>query len=159
MAIIIVWVATLLGAIIGGFQFLNAMLLATSAPQQAAGAAMALCWVVIPYVFSRAIEGMVNARWRIDMLEALGKLAADANLKEGFSSMWKQLDAARTGNATPSPAKPQEDDRIPVYKSYADVPPMKVPVEAGKCPDCGVRRYQDQQVCPKCYSTKPTTFT
>lgn len=157
MAIIIVWVATLLGAIIGGFQFLNAMLLATSAPQQAAGAAMALCWVVIPYVFSRAIEGMVNARWRIDMLEALGRLATDANLKEGFSSMWKQMDAARTGNTAASSAKPA-DDMIPVYKTFAEVPPMKLPAEAGKCPDCGVRRYQDQQVCPKCQSTKPVVF-
>jgi hypothetical protein len=32
---------------------------ATSAPQQAAAAAMTLAWVVIPYVLTRSIEGLL----------------------------------------------------------------------------------------------------
>ena len=34
---------------------------AESAPQQAAAAAMTLAWVVIPYVFTRAMEGLFPA--------------------------------------------------------------------------------------------------
>lgn len=44
------------GAFIGGFEFFSAMTKAQSAPQQAAGAAMALCWAVLPYVLARAVQ-------------------------------------------------------------------------------------------------------
>lgn len=50
------YVLTILGTVIGGFTFFNALLVADSAPQQAAGAAMAIAWAVLPYCFARAIE-------------------------------------------------------------------------------------------------------
>jgi hypothetical protein len=58
-----VWILPLLGSLFAGFQFLDALLSPMSAPQQAAAAAMALCWAVPPYVFARAVEGLVSA-WR-----------------------------------------------------------------------------------------------
>jgi hypothetical protein len=53
-----VWILPPLGSVIAGFEFLNSLIAATSAPQQAAGAAMAMCWAVLPYVFARAVEGL-----------------------------------------------------------------------------------------------------
>jgi hypothetical protein len=52
---IILWIVTILGALVG---FAQMMMLesATGAPQQAAGAAMAVASAVIPYVFARAVE-------------------------------------------------------------------------------------------------------
>ncbi|MDM7987255.1 MAG: hypothetical protein QUS13_07980 [Smithella sp.] len=52
---IILWVITILGALMG---FAQLMMLesATGAPQQAAGAAMAVASAVVPYVFARAVE-------------------------------------------------------------------------------------------------------
>lgn len=47
---------TLIGSLIGGWELLNTMAFAESAPQQAAGAAMALAWAVLPYCFARAVE-------------------------------------------------------------------------------------------------------
>lgn len=47
---------SLLGAIVGGLDFAISAASANSAPQQAAGAAMAVAWAVIPYVFARAAE-------------------------------------------------------------------------------------------------------
>ena len=52
----IFWILTMLGAVIGAVDFINVHINAQSAPQQAAGAAMALCWVVIPYCFARAVS-------------------------------------------------------------------------------------------------------
>jgi hypothetical protein len=59
MFVKICWFITLAGCGIGGLLALD-MLLATdaSAPQQGAAAAMACAFAVIPYVFTRAIEGM-----------------------------------------------------------------------------------------------------
>jgi hypothetical protein len=54
----VVWILPLLGSLIAGFEFLDTLTAATSAPQQAAGAAMAMCWAVLPYVFARAVEGL-----------------------------------------------------------------------------------------------------
>lgn len=53
-----VWILPLLGSLFAGFQFLDALLSPMSAPQQAAAAAMAMCWAVLPYVFARAVEGL-----------------------------------------------------------------------------------------------------
>lgn len=44
------------GALFATFQFSSALTTSESAPQQAAGSAMALCYAVIPYVFARAFE-------------------------------------------------------------------------------------------------------
>ena len=51
----------LLGALLGGLQVINTSLSAESAPQQAAGMAMACAYAVVPYVFARSIE-MLTAR-------------------------------------------------------------------------------------------------
>lgn len=50
------YVLTIIGTLIGGFFLLNALMLADSAPQQAAGAAIAIAFGVLPYCFARAVE-------------------------------------------------------------------------------------------------------
>lgn len=52
----IAYVFTIIGTLIGGFQLIETMTFAESAPQQGAGAAMALAWAVLPYCFARAVE-------------------------------------------------------------------------------------------------------
>lgn len=51
------WVLTLIGSLIGGYEFFSGIANATSAPQQAAQSAMAVAWVVLPYCAARAWEG------------------------------------------------------------------------------------------------------
>lgn len=51
-----VWLITLIGAVLGTISFVSDMSTAQSAPQQAAGAAIALFLVIAPYVFARALE-------------------------------------------------------------------------------------------------------
>jgi hypothetical protein len=46
------------GALIGALDFIGMIGIAESAPQQAAAAAMAMAWAVIPYVLARALEKM-----------------------------------------------------------------------------------------------------
>lgn len=58
MLVRIFWGAT---AVIAGFNLLTLasdLGRAESAPQQAAAAAMAVAWVVIPYVLTRSVEGL-----------------------------------------------------------------------------------------------------
>lgn len=52
------WVIAALCAAIGFAQGVLGVMVANSAPQQAAGAAMGLAWAVIPYCFCRAIQQM-----------------------------------------------------------------------------------------------------
>lgn len=52
------WVVTLLAALVAGAVLALTVLLATGAPQQAAGAAIAVAVAVIPYVLARAAEGL-----------------------------------------------------------------------------------------------------
>lgn len=54
----IVWIFPLLGSLIATLDFFTSLGTANSAPQQAAAAAMALCWAVLPYIFARAVEGL-----------------------------------------------------------------------------------------------------
>ncbi|MCF8534081.1 MAG: hypothetical protein K9G48_13820 [Reyranella sp.] len=72
------WVCTMLASVVGGLVFAGGMLGAKSAPQEAAVAAMGLCIAIIPYIFTRAIEGIGQAKWRRDMLAELKKQAASA---------------------------------------------------------------------------------
>jgi hypothetical protein len=53
-----IWILPLLGSLIAGLEFFDSLISATSAPQQAAGAAMAMSWAVLPYVFARAADGL-----------------------------------------------------------------------------------------------------
>lgn len=52
------WVLALLGALGGGLVLLLTVGAAQGAPQQAAGAAVAVALAVIPYVLARAAEGL-----------------------------------------------------------------------------------------------------
>lgn len=70
MVLAFFWLCTLIGVAIGALQFAMTMTASAGAPQQAAGAAMALCFAVIPYVFTRAIEGFYTSDWRSKMLKA-----------------------------------------------------------------------------------------
>jgi hypothetical protein len=54
----LLWVITLLCALIAGAVLALTVLAASGAPQQAAGAAIALAVAVIPYVLTRAAEGL-----------------------------------------------------------------------------------------------------
>lgn len=55
------WVIAIIGVLIGGVSFLATLTAKEiSAPQQAAGAAMALCWVVIPYCLARAVSDLMK---------------------------------------------------------------------------------------------------
>lgn len=56
------WIVTMLGACAGMLCVINLfMSRGISAPQEAAGAAIACAMCVVPYVFTRAIEGMRKA--------------------------------------------------------------------------------------------------
>lgn len=82
----IAYILVLIGAAFGGFEFLNMYAYADSAPQQAAGAAMAIAWVVLPYGFARAIEKL-----------------AEAPIAHTLEQHWK-----REENAKPQPPAPSQ---------------------------------------------------
>lgn len=50
------YVVAMLGSLVGTYELFNGLQLATSAPQQAAAAAIACCYAVVPYVLARAVE-------------------------------------------------------------------------------------------------------
>lgn len=50
------WIVTFLGGVLGLWQLAHTTMNAASAPQQAAGAAMAIGWAAIPYCIARAIQ-------------------------------------------------------------------------------------------------------
>jgi hypothetical protein len=54
------WMMAATGAILAGLILVGTVLLGSSAPQQAAGAAIAAAVAVIPYVFARAVEGLAR---------------------------------------------------------------------------------------------------
>jgi len=58
MLIKICWAVTAAFAAFNLLSFASDLNNAESAPQQAAAAAMAMAWVVIPYVLTRSIEGL-----------------------------------------------------------------------------------------------------
>jgi hypothetical protein len=53
----IVWIFTALACAFAGYMLVDTWLHAESAPQQGAGAALAVAIAVIPYCFARALEG------------------------------------------------------------------------------------------------------
>lgn len=56
----ICWIATALSAGAALLTFVATMTDAGSAPQEAAGAAMALAIAIIPYVFTRCMKGVIT---------------------------------------------------------------------------------------------------
>ena len=89
----ILHVLTVLGAIAAVIQ-MNGLDKATSAPQQAAGAAMALAWVIIPYCFVRALVEMNSAE--VTELKQLNEVLAKHTrmLAEMANSAEKNSDGA-----------------------------------------------------------------
>ena len=57
----LLWSITLIGALLGGLIVLFTMVSSKSAPQEAAGYAMACALAVVPYVFTRAALAMSAA--------------------------------------------------------------------------------------------------
>lgn len=53
---ILSWIGVLIGSMLGALSLMEAVALSTSAPQQAAGAAIACALVVIPYGAARAFD-------------------------------------------------------------------------------------------------------
>jgi hypothetical protein len=56
----ICWVITALASALALLAFAAAVLDANSAPQEAAGAAVAAAIAIIPYVFTRCVEGLMG---------------------------------------------------------------------------------------------------
>lgn len=77
----IVFLLPLIGAIIGSLITLGTLVMTNSAPQEAAGYAMACAFAVVPYVLARSIQIMYE--------DSQGKLTE------------KIIEAIRTGPATP----------------------------------------------------------
>jgi hypothetical protein len=63
------WVCTVLASVLAAVILVGALATAKGAPQEAAGAAIALCVAVIPYVFTRAVEGIGQVTWGTEMLK------------------------------------------------------------------------------------------
>ncbi|MCX7366741.1 MAG: hypothetical protein NTV97_33680 [Alphaproteobacteria bacterium] len=74
---IAMWILTLVAAGFAAMTALGGVVSAKSAPQEAAVAAIALCIAVIPYVFTRALDGIAATTWRKEMLAA-AKRASEA---------------------------------------------------------------------------------
>jgi hypothetical protein len=55
------WILTVLGSLMAAGVLVITVLLATGAPQQAAGAAIACAVAIIPYVLARAVEAIKGA--------------------------------------------------------------------------------------------------
>lgn len=62
---------TILGAFIAAGLFVFTMTKSKGAPQEAAGAAMSLCFVIIPYCFARAFDGIIGLDKLIEKREVI----------------------------------------------------------------------------------------
>lgn len=62
MFIRICWIVTAVATTLGLLELLTALGEANGAPQEAAGAAIAVAFAVIPYVFSRSMEGALHRK-------------------------------------------------------------------------------------------------
>lgn len=78
----ILWLLPIFGALIGGFLVMTTMFAAKSAPQEAAGYAMACAFAVVPYVLVRAIMAMTDQRWERDLKSIAKTLEAQARATE-----------------------------------------------------------------------------
>jgi hypothetical protein len=56
----IFYVLTVIGVFAGAVMFLITLTQSTGAPQEAAGAAMSLCFAIIPYCLARAVEKLLG---------------------------------------------------------------------------------------------------
>lgn len=79
------WLVTLLGALGATWFMLAVFPRAGSAPQEAVVAAVALCVVVIPYVATRALEGLLGPAATDARSKARGPSSGDAPAASGTS--------------------------------------------------------------------------
>ena len=86
---------TILGCIVGAFILTDVMLTATGAPQQGAGAALAVAFAVIPYCFVRAVE-----LWVAPVEAELRKV------NELLATHTKLLATLANAASVPNPSKP-----------------------------------------------------
>lgn len=70
-----IWILPVLGAALGGYQLLIVHDSAQSAPQQAAGAAMACAYAVVPYVIARSIQAISDAGTAATQTKLLASIA------------------------------------------------------------------------------------
>ena len=54
------WVITIIASILAAFVLIGTVVGSSGAPQEAAGAAISAAIVIIPYVFTKAVEGLTN---------------------------------------------------------------------------------------------------
>lgn len=107
----VLWILVLLGGLIAGFQFFS-VLLATeiSAPQQAAGSAMAVAWIVIPYCFARACNELDPGRdlpaMRKQLAEVIDRLSTHTRLLAATANILNPVkpDVKITAEPLPPPA-------------------------------------------------------
>lgn len=76
MLVRICWGATAAIATFSLLTFASDLNQAESAPQQAAAAAMALAWVVMPYVLTRSIEGLFPPKEKASLATTAQKTPA-----------------------------------------------------------------------------------
>jgi len=62
-----IWLLPIFGALIGGLLVVLTAVGAKSAPQEAAGYAMALAFAVVPYVLARSVMAMTDKAWEADV--------------------------------------------------------------------------------------------
>lgn len=72
------WLGTAIFALLSVLIVFATLAGAKGAPQEAAGAAIALCCAVIPYVFTRAVEGWQTSTWRRELLEEIRRLGSSS---------------------------------------------------------------------------------
>jgi hypothetical protein len=74
------WMITILATGVAFFVLFVTFARSSGAPQEAAGAALAVAIVVIPYVFSRACQAMYDADRQAKILDVLRQLGPRADL-------------------------------------------------------------------------------
>ncbi len=99
-----------LGAVLGGFTLFAGMLLTKSAPQEAASAAMAVGFAVVPYVLARAVQLYLAAeqakKHNADVLDRLDRLCRSQDQSNSMP-----LTAPSSAPADP-PAKPFKAESV-----------------------------------------------
>lgn len=93
---VVFWVVTLLASCVAGYQLFETFASATSAPQQAAGAALAIAIAVIPYIFTRCLQSIRESDWHDETVKHL------VGLREDFRRGVEAIVASRS-DADPKP--------------------------------------------------------
>jgi hypothetical protein len=81
----LVWILSLLGALVASFLFIGGITESASAPQQGAAAAIGVGVAVIPYCFARAVCELVALAKKNDAAVAQQQASAgEPKLRDGF---------------------------------------------------------------------------